>query len=81
MLHFLYLKIPIRHHHLHNFVTDIDPRLTHALPIRDVRSTLLTLITMRQTILTVLRCGEFSYAPMGQQAHSTGQRPVKSCPQ
>jgi hypothetical protein len=37
------LKIPIRHHHSHNFVTDIDPRLTRALPIRDVRPTLLIL--------------------------------------
>jgi hypothetical protein len=78
MIYFLYLKIPI--HHRHNFVTDIDPRLTHALPIREVRSTLLTLITMQQTILTVLCCGEFSYAPTGQQAHSTGQRPVKIAP-
>jgi hypothetical protein len=45
MIYFFYFKIPIRHHHRHNFVTDIDPRLTRALPIRDVRPTLLTLIT------------------------------------
>jgi hypothetical protein len=32
---------------------------------------------MRQTVLAVLRCGEFFYAPTGQKAHSTGQRPVK----
>jgi hypothetical protein len=80
-VYFLYLKIPIRNHHRHNFATDIDPRLTHALPIRDVRPTLLTLITIRQTELAILRCGEFFYAPAGQQAHSTGQRPVKSRPQ
>jgi hypothetical protein len=78
VIYFLYLKIPIRHHHRHNFVTDIDPRLTRVLPICDVRSTLLTLITIRQTELATLRCVEFFYAPTGQKAHSTGQRPVKN---
>jgi hypothetical protein len=81
VLYFLYLKIPIRNHYCRNFVTDIDSRLTHALPIRDVRSTSLTLITMRQAVLATLRCGEFFYAPTGQKAHSTGQRPVKNRPQ
>jgi hypothetical protein len=76
------LKIPIRHHHSHNFVTDIDPRLTRALPIRDVRPTLLILDNYATNdIWLVLRCGEFFYAPTGKKAHSTGQRPVKNRPQ
>jgi hypothetical protein len=47
IVYFLYLQITIRNHHRHNFVTAIDPRLTRALPIRDVRPTLFILITMR----------------------------------
>jgi hypothetical protein len=32
---------------------------------------------MGQMVLATLRCGEFFYAPTGQKANSTGQRPVK----
>jgi hypothetical protein len=37
-------------------------------------------ITMWQTEWATLRCGDFFYAPTGQKAHSTGQRPVKIAP-
>jgi hypothetical protein len=64
MIYFLYLKIPIRHHHSHNFVTDIDPRLTHALPIRDVRPT----STMRQTVLAGLTLRRIFLRPNGAKS-------------